>query len=164
MTDRQTGQKQYTPIIRSWGIKINNVKPHHDPEDMHEHPIISSNRYMELLKRFLTRAFYQQLQRHGVNSPPPGGHDFQQTRTIFNLIQDIIKTNVLTKFHEDLTINVSFRVKNALSSGGHVFQPIKTIFGLVQDIIGINLLTKFHEDRKINVVSRVLTMLTPPNG
>ncbi|KAH3823478.1 hypothetical protein DPMN_125282 [Dreissena polymorpha] len=99
-------------------------------------------------------------------SPPPGGHVFQPTRTIFTIVQDIIgtnlltkvltrnnahiiSTNVLTKFHEDLAINVIFR-PNFLTNP-------KTIFNLVQDIIETNLLTKFHEHGTKNVASRVLT-------
>ncbi|KAH3835102.1 hypothetical protein DPMN_108445 [Dreissena polymorpha] len=101
--------------------------------------------------------------------PAPGDHVFKATKTIFELIQDIIGTNLLTKFHDDrkinvtsrvltrknappplwpyiirmnMTINVAFRVKNAPPIGSNVFQA-KT-----------NLLTKFHEDRKINVASR----------
>ncbi|KAH3826402.1 hypothetical protein DPMN_128307 [Dreissena polymorpha] len=109
-------------------------------------------------------------------------HVFQPTGIIFKLVQDIIGMSVLTKFHEDRTINLASRVKNAppLGShfhenwtinvasrvltrknapppGGHVFQPTGIIFDLVQDIIRINLLTKFQEDCAINVVSRVLT-------
>ncbi|KAH3816542.1 hypothetical protein DPMN_118059 [Dreissena polymorpha] len=83
------------------------------------------------------------------NAPPPGGNDFQKTRTIFELILDVIRINPLTKFHEDWTINITFRPynENAPPPG---------------DIIGTNLLTKFHEDRTINVAFRVLTrqMLT----
>ncbi|KAH3789971.1 hypothetical protein DPMN_168163 [Dreissena polymorpha] len=91
------------------------------------------------------------------NAPPLGSHVFQANVTIFELIQDIIKTNLLTKFHEDRKINVASRVltrKNAPPPGGHVFQPTGIIFELVQDIIGINLLTKFYEDQTINVASR----------
>ncbi|KAH3863565.1 hypothetical protein DPMN_026554 [Dreissena polymorpha] len=120
---------------------------------------------------------------------PLGGHVFPQTGTIFELIQDIIgtnhltkvltsknapppdiiRTNLLTKFHEDRKINVASRVltrKNAPSPGSPVFQPTSIIFKFVQDIIGINLLTKFHEDRTINVASIVLTRKTapPPGG
>ncbi|KAH3706543.1 hypothetical protein DPMN_065930 [Dreissena polymorpha] len=121
------------------------------------------------------------------NAPPPGGHVFQPTGIIFELVQDIIEMNLLTKFHEDWTINVASRVKNATPfgshvfqakfhedrkinvasrvltrknappRGGHVFQPTGIIFDLVQDIIGINLLTKFHEDQTIDLASRVLT-------
>ncbi|KAH3707375.1 hypothetical protein DPMN_066779 [Dreissena polymorpha] len=47
--------------------------------------------------------------------------------------------NLLTKVHEDWTINVASRVKNAPPFGSHVFQA------------------NFHEDWKINVASRVLT-------
>ncbi|KAH3846539.1 hypothetical protein DPMN_088841 [Dreissena polymorpha] len=103
------------------------------------------------------------------NAPPLGSHVFQANVTIFKLIQDIIETNLLTKFHKDWTINVASRVltrKNAPPPGGHVFKATKTIFEHIQDIIGTNLLTKFHEDRKINVASRVITRKNapPPGG
>ncbi|KAH3700609.1 hypothetical protein DPMN_075586 [Dreissena polymorpha] len=98
------------------------------------------------------------------NAPPPGGHVFQPTGIIFKLFQDIIGMNLLTKFHEDQTINVASRVltrfyyshirKNAPPLGSHVFQANVTIFELIQDIIETNLLTKFHEDWTINVASR----------
>ncbi|KAH3805058.1 hypothetical protein DPMN_133355 [Dreissena polymorpha] len=114
-------------------------------------------------------------------SHPLGGHVFLPHGTIFELIQDIIGNNSLTKFNEDRTINVASRVltgknalptdedqkinvasrvltrKNAPPPGGHVFQPCVIIFKLVRDIIRMNLLTKFHEDWTINVASRVLT-------
>ncbi|KAH3704885.1 hypothetical protein DPMN_079946 [Dreissena polymorpha] len=70
--------------------------------------------------------------------------------------------NLLTKFHEDWTINVASRVKNAPPLGSHVFQAKVTIFELIQDIIGKNLLSTFHEYRKINVASRVLTRKNAP--
>ncbi|KAH3738361.1 hypothetical protein DPMN_044995 [Dreissena polymorpha] len=94
------------------------------------------------------------------NAPPLGSNVFQAKVTIFELIKDISRTNLLSKFHEDQKINVASRVltwKNAPPPGGHVFQPTGIIFELVQDIIGMNLLTKFHEDQTINVASRVLT-------
>ncbi|KAH3844689.1 hypothetical protein DPMN_086950, partial [Dreissena polymorpha] len=96
------------------------------------------------------------------NSPPPGGHVFKETKTIFELLHDIIGTNLLTKFHEDRKINVASIRKNAPPPGGHVFQPTSIIFELVQDIIRMNLLTKFHEDWTINVASRVKN--APPLG
>ncbi|KAH3697120.1 hypothetical protein DPMN_084607 [Dreissena polymorpha] len=91
------------------------------------------------------------------NAPPPGGHVFQATGTIFELVQDIFGTNLLT-------IRVLTNVPCPL--GGHVFPPTGTIFEFVQDIIGTNLLTKFHEDQKINVASGVLTRKNapPPGG
>ncbi|KAH3862975.1 hypothetical protein DPMN_025951 [Dreissena polymorpha] len=62
---------------------------------------------------------------------PPGGHVFQPTETIFTLIQDIIGTNLLTRYHEDQTINIAPKVlkrKNALTFGCQVFQAIGTNF------------------------------------
>ncbi|KAH3842017.1 hypothetical protein DPMN_115505 [Dreissena polymorpha] len=88
----------------------------------------------------------------------------------------IIDTNLLTKFHEDLTINVASRVltrfyyshirKIASPPSGHVFSPIWTIFKLVRDINEINVLTKFYDDWAKLVTSRVFTRNTapPPGG
>ncbi|KAH3716518.1 hypothetical protein DPMN_059241 [Dreissena polymorpha] len=88
---------------------------------------------------------------------------------------EITKTNVLTKFHEEInfpppgshfhadrTINVNCIVKNAPPLGSHVFQPTGTILHIVQDIIGTNFPTKFHEDRTINVASRMITTINSP--
>ncbi|KAH3833321.1 hypothetical protein DPMN_106627 [Dreissena polymorpha] len=86
--------------------------------------------------------------------------DRQTHTTTDRQAQNIIGTNLLTKFYEDRKINVASRVltsKNAPPTGSHVFQPTGIIFELVQDIIRMNLLTKFHEDRTVNVASRVLT-------
>ncbi|KAH3735486.1 hypothetical protein DPMN_042018 [Dreissena polymorpha] len=121
---------------------------------------------INVASRVLTRFYYSHIKK---NAPPLGSHVFQANVTIFELIQDINKTNLLTIFYEDSTINVSSKVlkrKNAPPPGGYVFKDIKTIFKLIQDIIGTNLLTKFHEDRKINVASRVLTRKNslPPGG
>ncbi|KAH3782128.1 hypothetical protein DPMN_160039 [Dreissena polymorpha] len=122
------------------------------------------------------------------NVPPRGSHAFQAKVTIFELIQVIIGTNLLTKFNEDWKINVASREK-CPAPGSHVFQSTGIIFELVQDIIKMNLLTKFHEDwtikgpleknapplgshvfqanfhedRKINVASRVKNA-PPPGG
>ncbi|KAH3845298.1 hypothetical protein DPMN_087576 [Dreissena polymorpha] len=75
------------------------------------------------------------------NAPHPGDHVFQHTGTIFELVKDVIRTNLLTKFDEDWTINVAYIENNAPPS----------------DSIGTNLLTKLHEDRTIYVASRLLT-------
>ncbi|KAH3831703.1 hypothetical protein DPMN_104973 [Dreissena polymorpha] len=56
--------------------------------------------------RVLTRFYYSHIRK---NAPPFGSHVFQANITIFELIQDIIETNLLTKFHEDWTINVASR-------------------------------------------------------
>ncbi|KAH3858413.1 hypothetical protein DPMN_101037 [Dreissena polymorpha] len=77
---------------------------------------------------------------------------FKETKTIFELIQDIIGTYLLTNFHDDRKINVTSRVltrQNAPSP----WLPY---------IIGTKHLTKFHDDRTINVASRVLTRKNAP--
>ncbi|KAH3886768.1 hypothetical protein DPMN_010781 [Dreissena polymorpha] len=96
------------------------------------------------------------------NAPLLGSHVFQANVSIFKLIQDIIETNLLTKFHEDWTVNVASRVltrKTAPPPGGHVFSPIWTIFDLLRDINEINVLTKFHDEWAKIVTSRVFTNL-----
>ncbi|KAH3750723.1 hypothetical protein DPMN_185254 [Dreissena polymorpha] len=120
------------------------------------------DRGVNVVSRVLTRFYYSHIRK---NAPPLGSHFFQANIIIYELIQDIIETNLLTKFHEDWPINVASRVLTRFyySHGGHVFKATKIIFELIQDIIGTNLLTKFHDDRKINVVSRVLTRkIAPP--
>ncbi|KAH3754487.1 hypothetical protein DPMN_189162 [Dreissena polymorpha] len=119
---------------------------------------------INVVSRVLTRFYYSHILRK--NAPPLGSHVFQANVIIFNILQDIIETNLLTKFHEDWTINVASRVftrTNALPLGSHVFQANVTIFELIQDIIQTNLFTKFHSDWTINVTSRVLTKKTAPH-
>ncbi|KAH3894105.1 hypothetical protein DPMN_018263 [Dreissena polymorpha] len=79
----------------------------------------------------------------GKTAPPTGGHVFQRIGTTFELNQDIIKTNILTKLHEDWACNVT--------------STVFTSFGLGRDFIGTKLLTKFHEDGTRNVAYRVFT-------
>ncbi|KAH3805213.1 hypothetical protein DPMN_133510 [Dreissena polymorpha] len=84
-------------------------------------------------------------------------HVFQPTGIIFELVQEIIGMNLLTKFQEDQTVNVASRVLTRFyyshirkndPRGSHFFQANIIIFELIQDIIETNLLTKFHEDWK----------------
>ncbi|KAH3721318.1 hypothetical protein DPMN_064238 [Dreissena polymorpha] len=82
-------------------------------------------------------------------APPAGGHVFQATGTIFELVQNIIGTNLLTKFHDDLTINTASRVLTRK----YATPPWRPY------IIGKNHLNKFHDDWTINVASRVLTRI-----
>ncbi|KAH3706977.1 hypothetical protein DPMN_066368 [Dreissena polymorpha] len=108
------------------------------------------------------------------NAPHPGGHAFQRTGTILKLSREIIvltrknapppsnfRTNVMTKFHKDLNINVTYR---RLIS--HVFQRTGPNLELSPDIIGKNVLTKFHENWTKNLTSRVLKKKNalPPSG
>ncbi|KAH3832328.1 hypothetical protein DPMN_105613 [Dreissena polymorpha] len=100
---------------------------------------------------------------------------FSPIWTIFELVRDINKTNVLTNFHDDWAKIVTSKVftrKTAPPTGGHVFQRTRTTFELNQHIIKTNILTnfelgrdliwtkhltKFHEDGTRNVASRVFT-------
>ncbi|KAH3888578.1 hypothetical protein DPMN_012616 [Dreissena polymorpha] len=96
------------------------------------------DRTINVASRVLTRFYYSHIRK---KCPSPWQTRFQANVTIFELINDINKTNLLTIFHKDWTINVASRVltrKNAPPPGGHVFHPK----GFVQDIIGMNLLTK----------------------
>ncbi|KAH3701916.1 hypothetical protein DPMN_076912 [Dreissena polymorpha] len=92
------------------------------------------------------------------NALPTGAHVFSLIWTIFNLVRDINKTNVLTNFHDDWAKIVTPRVftrKTAPPTGGHVFQRTKKTFELSQHIIKANILTKFHENWAKNVTSTV---------
>ncbi|KAH3778762.1 hypothetical protein DPMN_180233 [Dreissena polymorpha] len=117
----------------------------------HEHVVLSQREY-QFAFDLQSKCLYKALTRK--NAPSPGSHVFQPTDIIFELFQEIIGMNLLTKFHEHRTINVASRVKNGPPLGSHVFQANVTIFELIQDIIETNLLTKFHEDWTINVASR----------
>ncbi|KAH3849214.1 hypothetical protein DPMN_091610 [Dreissena polymorpha] len=125
-------------------------------------------------------------------APPTGGHVFlpiwsifdhvfQRTGTIFELNSRFYKTNVLTKFHEDWTKNVTFRVftcfpyihiEKTAPPDGHVFSPIWVIFKLVRDINKTNGLTKFQDERTKMLTCRVFTRFlysqiwktAPPTG
>ncbi|KAH3832272.1 hypothetical protein DPMN_105553 [Dreissena polymorpha] len=87
------------------------------------------------------------------NAMPPGDHVFQETRTIFERVQDIIGTNLLTKIHDDWIINRASRVLTRKNAS----PPLRPY------IIGTNLVTKFHDDRTINVASIEKNAL-PPRG
>ncbi|KAH3845449.1 hypothetical protein DPMN_087730 [Dreissena polymorpha] len=100
---------------------------------------------------------------------------------IFQLVQEINQTNVLTMFHNDKAKNVTSIVKTApppwqpyiyktnlfakfhddwaknVTSRVHVIQLTGTIFQLNSRIKETNVLTKFHENWAKNVTSRVFT-------
>ncbi|KAH3710196.1 hypothetical protein DPMN_069666 [Dreissena polymorpha] len=82
---------------------------------------------------------------------------FQPTGIIFELVQDIIETILLTKFHEYRTINVASRVLTR----ENVPLPSRNVFFYIPYIIETNILTKLHDDRRtLSVASRVLTRQT----
>ncbi|KAH3846477.1 hypothetical protein DPMN_088778 [Dreissena polymorpha] len=115
--------------------------------------MFDDDRTINVASRVLTRFYYSYIMN---NSQPPWRPCVLTNRSHFQLIQDITGTHLLTKFHEDRTINV------LLNPGGHIFQATGTIFEHAQDRIGRNLQTKFHDDWKINVALRVLTMKNAP--
>ncbi|KAH3846861.1 hypothetical protein DPMN_089167 [Dreissena polymorpha] len=75
------------------------------------------------------------------NAPHPGGHVFQPTGIIFELVQDIIGINLLTNFHPYM--EKCHAPWQPCFSSKHIIEP--------------NLLNKFHEDWTIYVASRELT-------
>ncbi|KAH3835352.1 hypothetical protein DPMN_108703 [Dreissena polymorpha] len=117
--------------------------------------------------RVLTRENFHYIHIE-KNAPPTGGHVVSPIWTIFELVRDINKTNVLTNFHDDCAKIVTSGVltrflysqigKTAPPTGGHVFQRTGTTFELNQHIIKANILTKLHEDWALNVTSTVFTI------
>ncbi|KAH3878930.1 hypothetical protein DPMN_002831 [Dreissena polymorpha] len=110
-------------------------------------------------------------------APPPDGHVFPPIMTIFELPRNVtsrvghvffLETNVLTKFYEDWTKNVTSRVFTCFHYKhiDHVFSPIWTISELFQDNNATSVFTKFHDDWAKIVTSRVFTRKTalPPGG
>ncbi|KAH3707341.1 hypothetical protein DPMN_066743 [Dreissena polymorpha] len=79
--------------------------------------------------------FQEDIELSSADISLPGGRIIQGklsrllTLTIFELSRAIIRTNVLTKFHEDWSINVNYQVlRRKLPPGGHVFQRTRAIF------------------------------------
>ncbi|KAH3788790.1 hypothetical protein DPMN_166938 [Dreissena polymorpha] len=104
---------------------------------------------------------------------PPGGQVVLPIGTICELISDIYKTNLFTKFHDDWAKNVISKVKlPPPPPGNHVIQLTRTIYKLNSRIKETNALTKFHENWAKNVTSTVFTRFhnihieknAPPTG
>ncbi|KAH3748806.1 hypothetical protein DPMN_183261 [Dreissena polymorpha] len=103
--------------------------------------------YEDRTKYVTSRVFTCIRYKHIQNTaPPPCRHVFSPIWTIFEIVRDINKTNVLTKFHDDWANILTSKV----FTSGHVFQ-------LSNSIDKKNLLTKLHEDRTRNVASIVFT-------
>ncbi|KAH3834614.1 hypothetical protein DPMN_107945 [Dreissena polymorpha] len=110
------------------------------------------------------------------NDPPTGGYVISPIWTIFVLVRDINKTNVLANFHDYWAKIVTSRVFTRKTAppppGSHVIQLTGTIFELNSHIKETNVLTKFHEHWAKNVTSRVFTCFhyihieknAPPTG
>ncbi|KAH3882606.1 hypothetical protein DPMN_006548 [Dreissena polymorpha] len=82
------------------------------------------------------------------------------TGTIIKLIQDVIKTNVLTKFHED---KCDFIRKMPCFLAAMFFNQPEPFAKIVQHIIWTNPSTKFHEDLTINMWPLMKTAPPPPS-
>ncbi|KAH3733601.1 hypothetical protein DPMN_040032 [Dreissena polymorpha] len=70
---------------------------------------------------------------------------------LFKLTHDIIRTNVLNKFREEWTHNLTSRVftrETIPPKGSRVFQKLATIPKLCPKIIRIKVIGKFQEDWK----------------
>ncbi|KAH3735618.1 hypothetical protein DPMN_042153 [Dreissena polymorpha] len=162
-TDRQTDGRTENCHVPLATMFFNRPEPFSNLKKFHE------NWAKNVTSRVLSCFHYIHIEK---NAPPTGGHVFSPIWTIFKLVREINKTNVLTNFHDDWAKIVTSRVftrKNAQPTGVHVFQLTETTFELNQhiiktniltnfeldrDFIGTKLLTKFHKDRKINVASR----------
>ncbi|KAH3727223.1 hypothetical protein DPMN_053152 [Dreissena polymorpha] len=73
------------------------------------------------------------------------------------LLNRAMRTNVLTNFHKDWTIDVPSCEKNSPPSFIHAFQQTGAIFEPIQYIIRTYVLTNFNEDCTINVTFTGLT-------
>ncbi|KAH3797547.1 hypothetical protein DPMN_151130 [Dreissena polymorpha] len=79
------------------------------------------------------------------DAPPTGGHVFSPFWTIFELVRDINKTNVLTNFHDDWAKIVTSRENcQPPPPGCHVIQRTGTIFKLNSYIKEQIVFTCFH--------------------
>jgi len=87
---------------------------------------------------------------------------FDQTRQIFKLGLDIVKTNILIKFHQTRVANVASECKQEFPKiwpGDLVFDLTWPIFELGLEIAKTNILIKFHQNRVANLASTVLTRI-----
>ncbi|KAH3736110.1 hypothetical protein DPMN_042672 [Dreissena polymorpha] len=124
-----------------------------------------------LVKNINPRVFTNQMWTDGQRTKTNPKTSPEQSE-IFQLIQEINKTNVLTKaknvtsivktapppgshFHDDWAKNVTSRVKLPPPPGSHVIQLTGTIFQLNSRIKETNVVTKFHDNWAKNVPSRV---------
>ncbi|KAH3726433.1 hypothetical protein DPMN_052300 [Dreissena polymorpha] len=174
-TNVLTNFHDYWAKIVTSRVFTRKTAPSPPPPGSHETNVLTKfheNWAKNVTSRVFTCFYYIHIKK---NAPPTGGHVFSPIWTIFVLVRDINKTNVLTNFHDYWAKIVTSRVftrKTAPPTGGHVFERTGTTFKLDQhiiqaniltnfklgrDFIGAKLLTKFHEDGTRNVVFRVFT-------
>ncbi|KAH3816149.1 hypothetical protein DPMN_117658 [Dreissena polymorpha] len=156
--------------------RVINRKPSENcpPSSSHETNVLSKfheNWAKNVTSTVFTCFHYIHIEK---NAPPTRGNVFSPIPTIFKLIRDISKTNVLTNFHDDwakivtrvFTMFLYSQIEknchyihieknapptggheNCPATGGHVFQRIGNTFELNQDIIKTNILTNFELGR-----------------
>ncbi|KAH3864638.1 hypothetical protein DPMN_027661 [Dreissena polymorpha] len=84
-------------------------------------------------------------------------HVIQLTGTIFELNSHIKEKNVVAKFHENWTKNVTSRRKMPRPLAAMSFHRSRLFSNLVRDINKTNVLTNFHDDWAKIVTSGVFT-------
>ncbi|KAH3864069.1 hypothetical protein DPMN_027082 [Dreissena polymorpha] len=98
------------------------------------------------------------------NAPPTGGHVFSPIPTIFKIVRDINKTNVLTNFHDDWARVVTSRVEKCPTHWRPCFFTNLDHFR-TDPRHQLNQCFDFHDDWAKIVTSRVFTMKTAlPTG
>ena len=89
----------------------------------------------------------------------PGDLIFHPMWPSFELDLELIKTNILSKIHDDCFKNVTARVLTSfllIWPGDLVFDPKWPSFNLDLEITKTNMLSKIHDDCLKNVTTRVL--------
>ncbi|KAH3857346.1 hypothetical protein DPMN_099953 [Dreissena polymorpha] len=92
-------------------------------------------------------------------APHPESHTFPPILTIFELVHDINKTNILTKFHDREKIHVRKTAplpwRPCFSTDQNHFQTQEATYPLHKHFGKVNVTSRFHEDRRRNAVSSV---------
>ncbi|KAH3873123.1 hypothetical protein DPMN_036349 [Dreissena polymorpha] len=155
VTSRVLTRKNAPPPWKPYIIGMNLLTEFHE------------DRTINVASRVLTRFYYSHIYLHVYKEkcPPLGSNVFQAKVTIFKLIQDIIGTNLLTKFHEDWKINVASRPYNEKCPAPWwpCFSTNRDHFRTHPRYYWDESSDQFHEDWTINVASRVENA-PPPGG
>ncbi|KAH3751688.1 hypothetical protein DPMN_186257 [Dreissena polymorpha] len=132
--------------LRGTNILFHDRRQNCPPPSSHETNVLS--KFHENWAKSVTSTVFTCFHNKHIEkyAPTTGSHVFSPIPTIFKLIRDINKTNVLTNFHDDWAKIVTSTVftrenchyihieKNAPPTGSHVFSLISTIFELVRDV------------------------------
>ncbi|KAH3735615.1 hypothetical protein DPMN_042150 [Dreissena polymorpha] len=143
---RAIAQVLMPPIIPCYSTDRNHFKLNSHIKETNVLTKFHENLAKNVTSRVFTCFHYIHIEK---NAPPTGGHVFSPIWTLFELVRDINKTNVLTNFHDDWAKIVTSRVLTRKTAppppGSHVIQLTGTIFELNSHIKETNVLAKFHE-------------------